>query len=159
MKKFTWLAAAIFLMVSCTSTDNNQAQESTEVVAEEHHDHHEHHEHHDSDSEEIELNNGERWLVNEEMKPHLMEAETALAEFVEEGSQDFNQLVETLKTKNTALIKSCTMDGKSHDELHKWLHPHLELVDELEKAQDEQEATNLVQKLSESYELYHQHFQ
>ena len=50
------------------------------------------------------------------------------------------------------------MDGKSHDELHKWLHPHLELVKELENSSDENEAKEIVLKLQKSNEMYHQYF-
>ena len=51
------------------------------------------------------------------------------------------------------------MDGKSHDELHKWLHPHLELVEALEKSANENEAKGIVLKLQKSNEVYHQYFE
>ena len=60
--------------------------------------------------------------------------------------------------KNDELINSCTMDGKSHDELHKWLAPHLELVEKL-GASDDAEAKELVSKLADSYKTYHEYFQ
>jgi len=64
-----------------------------------------------------------------------------------------------LKDQNNQLIKSCTMKGKSHDELHKWLHPHLELVEALEKSANENEAKGIVLKLQKSNEVYHQYFE
>ena len=51
------------------------------------------------------------------------------------------------------------MKGKSHDELHKWLAPHLKLVADLEKANNEIEAKELLLKLKSSYDLYDQYFQ
>jgi hypothetical protein len=42
------------------------------------------------------------------------------------------------------------MDGKSHDELHKWLHPQLELVKELENEIDVVKANEIVLQLQKS---------
>ena len=56
-------------------------------------------------------------------------------------------------------MKSCTMKGESHDELHKWLHPHMELVEELSKAKTDEKANELVSQLRESYQSYNQYFQ
>jgi hypothetical protein len=50
------------------------------------------------------------------------------------------------------------MDGRSHDELHKWLLPNLELVKDLEKSADQNEAKEIVMKLQKSNELYHKYF-
>lgn len=49
--------------------------------------------------ESISLNNGEKWLVNEEMKPFILEAETILKEFMANGSTDYQTLAEQLKEK------------------------------------------------------------
>ncbi|MOA59843.1 hypothetical protein D3C78_1845640 [compost metagenome] len=51
------------------------------------------------------------------------------------------------------------MSGKSHDELHKWLHPHLELVTKLEKAENEKDSNAIISQLLESYKTYHEYFQ
>lgn len=50
------------------------------------------------------------------------------------------------------------MDGKSHDELHKWLHPHLEIVKALENETDATKANGFVLQLQYSYQHYHQYF-
>jgi hypothetical protein len=51
------------------------------------------------------------------------------------------------------------MDGKSHEELHKWLAPQLELVEELRKENNAEKEKELVHKLVDSYKIYHQYFQ
>lgn len=51
------------------------------------------------------------------------------------------------------------MDGKSHDELHKWLHPHLEIVKTLENETDATKANEVVAQLQHSYKEYHEYFQ
>ncbi|HRS09299.1 MAG TPA: hypothetical protein P5221_10745, partial [Bacteroidia bacterium] len=67
MKKVFVLGISILFLWSC----NNTTEKSTEKQATENHEEHQH----DESSEAIELNNGEKWLVNEEMKPFVMKGE------------------------------------------------------------------------------------
>ena len=107
---------------------------------------------------EIQNDNGNKWLVNEEMKPYVDEAEKLVNQFSGSSLEDFNKLGKELGDQNTALIKSCTMDGKSHDELHKWLHPHLELTGKLAEATSLSDANELVSELKDSFRIYHSFF-
>jgi len=109
--------------------------------------------------EKIELNNGQKWAVNEEMKPHIEQGYVILTTYLSEGGTDNEKLAKDLQEQNSKLIRSCTMDGKSHDELHKWLHPHLELVKELSKAKTPDEVSEVTDKLEASYDLYVQYFE
>ena len=110
----------------------------------------------ESNTPTIELNHGEKWTVNTEMTPYTLDGEKLLSHY---DSNDYASLAAQLKQKNTSLIKSCTMDGKSHDELHKWLHPHLELVDALSAADSKEAANKIIIQLSDSYKIYNQFFQ
>lgn len=111
-----------------------------------------------SGSDTLQLNNGEKWNVNEEMTPYLKGMQGALLSYdVAEG--DYTMLAETLHGYNKKLIKSCTMDGKSHDQLHVWLHPYLELTDALSKAKTADDAAQIVLKIKSSFETFNQHFQ
>ncbi len=107
----------------------------------------------------IQLNNGDKWLVNDEMKPALEKGENALNDYLASNNNDYKSLAQELKSANSNLISSCTMDGVSHDELHKWLHPHLTLVGDLENAKTVNEADEVIEKLKSSYETYHTYFQ
>lgn len=108
--------------------------------------------------ETIELINGEKWKVNEEMLPFITDGEKIVDQFLANKDTNYEQLASELKTKNSALIKSCTMQGRAHDELHKWLHPHLELVKELSKTRNPQQAEKLVKQLKTSYLNFHTFF-
>ena len=112
----------------------------------------------DASSERIALNNGEKWMVNEEMKPFIVKSEALLEEYVKNNGTDYKKLAQDIKEQNSLLIKSCTMEGPSHDELHKWLHPHLELVDRLGEIGNPEKAKVLVAELQASYQTYHQYF-
>ncbi len=108
--------------------------------------------------EPIAYNKNERWLVNNEMKPFLTKGATLVDDYIAFGKMDYKTLTTQLKDQNKQLISSCTMTGKSHDELHKWLGYHLNLVSNLEKTTDETEAKAIARELQYSYALYNQYF-
>lgn len=150
MKKIIVLGAIVMFFWSC-NTSSNKATTHDETGNQIIH-------HHDEGSEAIELNNGEKWVVNDEMKPFVLKGEELVNTYIQNGQSDYQILAEQLKDQNSQLIESCTMDGKSHDELHKWLYPHLKTVEELEKATDAATAEKIVLRLQHSYQQYHQHF-
>lgn len=150
MKKVFLLALGTLVLASCNKT----AEKSTtteEVVT--------HEEHQISEnSDALTLNNNEKWVVNEEMKPHLLKGEQAVNSFIDSNSTDYAKLAEEVKEQNNQLIKSCTMDGESHDQLHNWLHPHLEITKKLAEETDAEKSKALVEELKASYKVYHEYF-
>lgn len=107
----------------------------------------------------IELNNGEKWKVNAEMMPPLNASQKLVSDFPSNNKKNYKALAEQLKENNKLLISSCTMNGKSHDELHKWLHPYMSLLDELENSEKENEANHVFEKIEKSFETFNQNFQ
>lgn len=107
----------------------------------------------------IELNNGEKWQVNKEMMPPLNASQQLVTAYVSNGEKDYKTLAAQLKDNNKTLIASCTMKGKSHDELHKWLHPYMGLLDELDNAKSQEEAQAIVAKIQESFTTFNESFQ
>jgi hypothetical protein len=153
MKKITFLIPVIgFFLFSCSNTSNENSKDQTETVTHEEH-------HQNNENQNIRLNDGEKWLVNDEMKPHIREAQNILKEYEESNSENYRELSAKLKEANSGLISSCTMNGESHDQLHKWLHPHMQLVDKLEKAGDHEEANKFILRLKKSFKTYKQYFQ
>ena len=151
MKKNYLIAFAVISIITLKSCNNNYNEsinnEQLEQVE------------HEESSESIELNNGEKWKVNEEMVPYIIEAEQILKDYIDSQSTNFLQLAEQLKDKNKGLIQSCSMKGKSHDELHKWLHPHILLINKFGKSENIEEASIVVADLKNSFETYHNFFQ
>ncbi|MBK9959325.1 MAG: hypothetical protein IPP11_12430 [Chitinophagaceae bacterium] len=150
MKKVLVLAISSFVLWSCNNS-SEKAKSNQETKQEEHQ--------HDETSEAVELNIGKKWIVNDEMKPFVAKGEGLVTTYLQSSHTNYNELAQQLKEQNNQLIKSCTMKGKSHDELHKWLHPHLELVEALGKSTNENEAKGIVLKLQKSNEVYHQYFE
>lgn len=142
------LGMGVMLLWSC----NNASEKSTpqQETKTEHH--------HDEKTAAVELNNGEKWIVNEEMKPYVSKGEELVNAYIQNNETDYKTLAKQLNEQNEQLVKSCTMDGKSHDELHKWLHPHLETVKALENETDARKVKEMLLQLQNSYQQYHQYF-
>lgn len=145
-KMIVAFVASSLLLFSCGNSTNEQAE-----TQEKHHQ--------DDESKALQLNSGEKWVVNEEMKPFILEAEEVLQQYSAIQSQDYQTLAAQLKEKNSGLIKSCTMKGESHDELHKWLYLHIELIESLSKAESTEQANKIVTDLQSSFSTYNQYFQ
>jgi hypothetical protein len=148
MKNFsfiTYLSIALFFTMSACSNTTNEKSETKKSQIQQ-----------DKNDLGIELNDGQKWEVNQEMKPPLERSEIALNKY---DGKDYEIIAEQLKANNDELVKSCTMKGKSHDELHKWLHPHMKLTTALLEAKNEKEANKIIQKLKNSFDTYHQYFQ
>ncbi|ROI09916.1 hypothetical protein EGI11_03940 [Chryseobacterium sp. H3056] len=109
------------------------------------------------ESAELTLDNGKKWVVNEEMKPYVAEMEDQLEQYKPE-SGDYKLLAANLIASNDNLVKSCTMTGKSHDVLHVWLTDHIKELKKLQKAPNREEANDTVKELKESMAEYHEYF-
>ncbi|MFT5723422.1 MAG: hypothetical protein ACI9JN_000535 [Bacteroidia bacterium] len=113
----------------------------------------------DSDANNISLNDGQKWVVNAEMTPFINESNNTLAEYISSSDTDYLSLAKALKNQNSKLIKSCTMKGESHDELHKWLHPHMGLINALAQADSDDTATQIIKDLETSFNTYKTYFE
>ena len=151
------------IVVSCdkkqeTQTDQNTNIAPTEQNASEEHatdDHEEAHDH--ADGVKLELNNGAKWPVNNEMKPFIKETEIQLNAYKLENG-DYKMLATNLSATTDNLVKSCTMTGTPHDVLHVWLAPHMKEIEKLKNAEDREHANKIVGELKESMDDYHQFF-
>ncbi|MBK9928918.1 MAG: hypothetical protein IPP04_03490 [Saprospiraceae bacterium] len=153
MKKITILISVISLFLfSCSNTSNEKSKQQTETVT------HEEHQHND-EMQTIELNNGEKWKVDANMITHIRNMENDINSFANVEQRDFKSLAEKLQTNIDLLTSNCTMKGKAHDELHKWLLPYIDLVKELSEAKDETEAAKQFENIQTSFTTFNQYFQ
>lgn len=142
------LVALSFLLFSCGNSNNGKSVEHTEATTHEEHQHGE-------ESQSIELDNGQKWKVNAEMIPYVLDAEKALSQY---DNVNYKALAKQLEDKNQGLIKSCTMVGQSHEELHKWLNPHIKLIEKLSSASNDHDANEVVAEINKSFETYKLYF-
>ena len=153
MKKITILIPVISLFLfSCGNTSNEKSKEQTETVTHEEHQH-------NAEIQTIELNNGEKWKVDANMITHIRNMENDVISFAKVEQKDYKSLSEKLQSNIDLLTSNCTMKGKAHDELHKWLLPYIDLVKELSEAKDETEAAKQFQNIQTSFTAFNQYFQ
>lgn len=145
------LVAFSLLLSSCGNSNNEKSSNQTEVA-----EHNEHH--HDDESEAIELNNGEKWEVDANMITHIRNMENDIVSFAKVEQKDYKSLSNKLQSNIDLLTSNCTMKGKAHDELHKWLLPYIDLVKELSEAKEETESEKQFQKIENSFKTFNQYF-
>lgn len=137
--------------MGCNNTDNDKSGEKSELVT------HEEHHHHD-EIQKIELNNGEKWKVDDTMLIHIRSMENDVSSFSQSGDNDYKTLAKKLESKIDLLTSNCTMTGKAHDELHKWLLPYIELVTQLGDATNVDEATQKFDNIQASFVTFNNYF-
>ena len=153
MKKIPILISVISLFLfSCSNTSNEKSKQQTETVT------HEGHQHID-EMQTIELNNGEKWKVDANMITHIRNMENDVNSFVKAEQKDYKSLSKKLQSNIDLLTSNCTMKGKAHDELHKWLLPYIDMVKELSEAKDETEASKQFRNIQTSFTTFNQYFQ
>lgn len=157
MKKISIIVMAsifAFAFYNCAGSEDKQSDNAEASQTDDNHEHIDY-----DDYEALSLNNGEKWKINEEMRPFVLKGEELLNDFILTGSTDYKNLAANLKEANMNLIRSCTMTGTAHDELHNWLHPYMEELEELEMAENEEEAKDVVEDLMEAFEEFHYYFE
>lgn len=144
-------AISLFLF-SCGNMADEKSNEQTETAIHEEHQH-------DEESEAIELNNGEKWKVDANMITHIRNMENDVISFNKADQKDYKSLAEKLQSNIDLLTSDCTMKGKAHDELHKWLLPYIDLVNELSETEDQAEAAKQFENIQTSFTTFNQYFQ
>lgn len=147
------LFTAVFILYSCsnTSTEKVEAEVEDETIVEEANHHH--------NKEEITLNNGKKWKVDEEMIVFIRNMETSINEFEDETQKDYIALAQVIDENIRELTSNCTMEGQVHDELHKWLVPFIGLSEEFDVATNAVEQERIYQKFKSSFEVFNTYFE
>lgn len=112
----------------------------------------------DSWLNEINLNEGTQWIANpetitgvERMRKNIHTAEL-------NTTDGYHKLAEKLNEDKNYIVKECTMEGESHDNLHIWLHPLIEKIEALGKVADADEGQLIVDdietRLTRFYEFF-----
>jgi hypothetical protein len=149
--KNIFLIAISILLFSCSNTSNKISEnvDSTSKVADSHH---------SEESEKIELNNGEKWVVDSNMIIHIRNIENDVNSFSKDDNKDFKTISKKIQSHLDLLTSNCTMTGKAHDELHKWLLPFIDLVKELSDAKDMDIASEKFKDIQTSFLTFNTFF-
>lgn len=145
--KITSILLSTFFLFSCNDKAKNESAETSQATKTEVHEH--------SNDETIQLNDGQKWKVDVDMMAHIRIMENDVTSFDKETPENYQLLADNLKKNLDLLTSNCTMKGEAHDELHKWLLPYIELVDDFSKDKSNE---NLA-KIQESFTTFNQYFQ
>lgn len=143
----------LFLMtifLSCQPTEEKkEPQKAQEESNEEIHEH---------SSDELQLNEGKKWKVDDSMMVHLRNMSSSLLTF-RLNEHTSHKLADSLQINIELLTSNCTMKGAAHDELHKWLIPFIDKVNDFAKVKTENEAAELYKELVKSFDTFNQFFE
>jgi hypothetical protein len=152
MKKLFLLSISTLLLVSCGNEPKRAAE--TEEVAQA-----------PAPQEDafgarpIELNKGQKWVLNVEMNTYVNQGAALVNRYLEANQTDYRRLAADLNDRTHKMIAANTLTGPAHDELHKWLEHHSNLIIALDLASDEKQARAVAGVIKGSYDRYKQYFQ
>lgn len=141
MKAILTSIILLFLITSCTNqSDSKENSESNK------------------NTYNIELVNNEKWEVNKEMMVHIKDMESNIEAVSNQSSPNYEDLGSKLDENIGLLTSNCTMTGKAHDELHKWLLPFIDLVKELNAAGSKEKQQQSFEAIQESMNEFNTYF-
>jgi len=108
-----------------------------------------------ADNEKLSLNNGQKWLANEETHVGMTEIETLVDQA---GTLTHEILVAKLEKQIQTIITKCSMKGESHDQLHKVLHPIITKVGALKEAATSEDQKAILENLKHLTKTYFTYF-
>lgn len=115
--------------------------------------------HHHHESEEVELNNGQKWKIDEKMIAYLRTMEKEVMEVENSSVKNYKYLAGKLQQNIGLLTSNCTMEGKAHDELHKWLVPFIDLTDRFSNTADPIMLKEQFSEIKISFETFNKYFE
>lgn len=145
--KITTIVLSAFFLFSCNDKAKNETTESNQATETVIHNH--------SDDEAIQLDGDKKWKVDDNMMAHIRNMEKDIASFDNSKPENYQVLADNLKENLNLLTSNCTMKGLAHDELHKWLLPYLDLVDEFSKDKSVEQFT----EIQKSFTTFNQYFE
>ncbi|HLV70269.1 MAG TPA: hypothetical protein VKY34_06140 [Xanthomarina sp.] len=161
-KSFLSIAILALLFTSCNNSKKetqNTEQNNTEEIETVSHDNHESHSAISNNwMEEIQLDNGNKWVANEETNIGVEKMKDILKTQQTTSLEGYHQLAKELTDAKNYVIKECTMKGSSHDNLHVWLLPLMEKIDALSEVNNIEEASKIKSSITENVEAYNRYF-
>ena len=110
-------------------------------------------------AEKIELNKGKKWKVPMAMMQHLNVMQEDIARARENNLKNYKALSLSLEKEIDLLTSNCTMKGKGHDELHKWLVPFIGDVKNFSKSTNVQQQRKQLDHLYNEFARLKQYFE
>lgn len=107
---------------------------------------------------EIKLDDGKKWGANLETTQGVENMLELLQASDPETAEDYHVLAAGLNDEKDFVVRECTMEGPSHDNLHVFLHPLIKKIDALSKVSSGGEGAEVTSDIKENLEGYYTYF-
>ncbi|MGB0521792.1 MAG: hypothetical protein ACPGJS_02470 [Flammeovirgaceae bacterium] len=138
--RFFFVISVYCLLMACNQTQELAKSTLTEA---------------EPSTEQLHLNEGEKWIANEETDIGMRNLNELLKQQPE--GMDYDELLSKMEVETQYIIKSCTMKGKAHDQLHLVLLPIIEHMNAMKQEvtlQDKQKKLEVIKQYLTAYFQY-----
>lgn len=166
MKKIILTTAILSaLLISCNETKNKDEHSETIETTEGVHEHEmeemgtEMHSMNNAWVNEMKMDNGNKWQANLETTEGVDKMLGLLKSSDPKTVEDYHSLATKLNEDKNIVVKKCTMEGPSHDNLHIFLYALIEKIEALGKVSTAEEGSKITASIKENLEGYYNYFQ
>ncbi len=145
--KFILLTVLAALFLSCKNDTKNEIPSSSEKK-----------ELNIDESIKLKLNNGQKWIANEETHIGIKNMDSLIKAFNANDAKSYFDLGQALSIQTSFVIKNCTMKGEAHDQLHVVLVPMLDDILVLKETKNNKDASKALENLKTLITKYFIHF-
>ncbi len=135
------LGATVFFFTACSESAPKEIEENPEKITIVEGD----------NTYGVELVDNKKWVIDKEMMVHIRNMESDVNNFSGKDSKAYDELGEKLDKNVDLLTSNCTMTGQGHDEMHKWLLPYIDLVEELNEAETVEQQEKSLEAIKVSF--------
>jgi hypothetical protein len=154
---------SLLALVSCKDSKNQDTKTETIEHSDDTKNDHQNHEtsnvYANAWINEIQNDNGAKWQADTPTNEGVQQLQNTINTQSASTLEDYHQLAKQLNDQKNFVVKNCTMEGPSHDNLHIWLHPLIEKIDVLLKIDNVEDAARLTQSIEENINAYYSYFQ
>lgn len=106
----------------------------------------------------LKLDNGKKWIVNNETQIGINKMDSIIKAFHNGVEKDYLKLGKDLSIQTGYIIRSCNMQGEAHDQLHVVLVPMLDKISVLKETNNKKESEIALRYIEELIGDYFKHF-
>ena len=156
MKKTAILGLVLLIsLLGCKQTQKEETTITEQTAAD-----HKEDSHGDQNNwmSQIQLDNGSKWKANIETTEGIQAMTSRIEEDESISIKHYKKLASDLNDLKNNIIKECTMEGESHDNLHMFLVPLADKIEALGEVNSVHEGAVITRDIREHLEVYYNYF-
>lgn len=154
---------SLLAFVSCKDSKNEEtkteAVEQSVKATEEHHNDETSNVYENAWTKEIVMNSGAKWEADVKTNEGVQKMQNTMKTQTTSTLDDYHKLAERLNDDKNNVVKNCTMQGASHDNLHVWLLPLMAKIEALTETNTVEDALKIKQSIEENINTYSDYFE